>query len=297
MEQLRKTCFFCSEEIDDKKTLEHIIPNGLLAKLGIKEEAVAGEKYIQYSRVKVPAHASCNNGFGSKYEERVLALLEDTDALFQAIKQTETDIPIRYGVEDDETAIITTWLSKIYYGLFYYDYLRTQDASWREICSTIINSQNLNLVRESYKNGYGFQLPSSLYVFKTNNEQFDLTTIVDPSAILIKIKSITLILCICDGYLTKKHLNGVGLERLRSNVSYNDGKNIDFPAHKLAFAEILAIRSSIPKPPSFIFNDKEMINMSLFANAKDPNKVYRIDDKIIDSHREKYFEQFNIRME
>jgi len=159
---------------------------------------------------------------------------------------------MRYGIGEDITAIITTWLSKIYYGLFYHDYIRTKDASWREICSSIVNSPNLNMVRKSYKYGYGFQLPSSLYVFKTNNMRFDMTTIVEPSAILIKINTITLILCICDGYLTKNYLNGDNLERLRRHVSLNDRNNIDFPSHKLAFAEILALRSSIPKSPSFI---------------------------------------------
>lgn len=297
MEQLRRTCFFCSEKINDKKTLEHIIPNGLLHKLGIKEESVTGERKVQYSRMKVPAHATCNNGFGSKFEERALELLEDTDALFQAIKQEEIGIPIIYGVGDDATAIITTWLSKIYYGMFYYDYISTQDVSWREICLSIVTSSNLDLVRKSYKYGYGFQLPSSLFVFKTNNNQFDLTTIVEPNAILMKINSISLILCICDGYLTKNYLNGDGLKKLRSDIFSEDRNNLDFPAHKLAFAEVLALRSSIPKSPHFIFKDNEVINMSLSTMVKDPNKVYQINDELYKSNRKKYLEQFNFRIE
>jgi len=297
MERLRKICFFCSEQIDEKKTLEHIIPNGLLGELGIKEETVSGESETQYSRVKVPAHASCNNGFGSKYEERVLGLLKDTDALFQAIKQEEVGIPMAYGAGEDVTAIVTTWLSKIYYGLFYHDCIKTQDANWREICSSIINSKNLDMVRKSYKYGHGFQLPSSLYAFKIENKKFDLITVVEPSAILIKINAITLILCICDGYLTKNYLNGDNLERLRDNISSNDRNNIDFPSHKLAFAEILALRSSIPKSPSFIVNDTEVMNMSLSTMVADPNKAYQINPEFLDAKRKIYFEEFNIRIE
>ncbi len=296
MKQLRRTCFFCSEEIKEKKTLEHVIPNGVLGKFGIKEESVTGEREVQYSRVKVPAHASCNNGFGSKYEERVIELLNDTDSLFQAIKQEEVGLSMIYGPCDSVTAVFTTWLSKIYYGLFYYDYITTKDPFLRDLYSSIINSHNLDKVRQSYKYGYGFQLPSSLYVFKTNNNQFDLKTMVEPSAILIKINTITLILCICDGCLTKNYLNGENLERLRSIVQHNDRINIDFPSHRLAFAEILALRSSIPKAPGFIVNDKEVINMSLTTMVKNPYKVYQIDDEVLDSNKKRFFEEFNIRV-
>ncbi len=37
MDDLRRKCFFCKDRIDGKKTLEHIIPNSLLGKLGIKK--------------------------------------------------------------------------------------------------------------------------------------------------------------------------------------------------------------------------------------------------------------------
>jgi hypothetical protein len=37
MDDLRRKCFFCSEEIEGKNSKEHIIPNSLLGKLGIKE--------------------------------------------------------------------------------------------------------------------------------------------------------------------------------------------------------------------------------------------------------------------
>lgn len=75
--------FFCTEKIDAKKTLEHIVPNSLLGKLGIKEKTVTGQfNATQYSRVKVPAHESCNNQFGSDYENRALGLLENLQALY-----------------------------------------------------------------------------------------------------------------------------------------------------------------------------------------------------------------------
>lgn len=277
MTDLSRTCFFCAKEINEKKSLEHIIPDSLLGKMGIKEANVTGERATQYSRIKVPAHISCNTGFGSQFENKVLPLLEDPKALYQSICDEELSIPIMYGPSESDTSIITTWLSKIYYGMFYDDYLKTDNKNWKDTCSHIINSSNFNLVRKSYENGYGFQLPSSLFVFETKNNQFDLITRVDPSTILLKVDTITLVLCICDGYLTKNYLNNGSLERLRGLVDEQDNINSDFPSHKLALAEIVALRSCIPKTPKFLYSNHEIVNMSLSTTASNPDDVYKID--------------------
>ncbi len=296
MEDLRRTCFFCSEIIEGKKTLEHIIPNSLLGKLGIKEETVTGQKETQYSRVKVPAHSTCNSGFGSEYENRVLMHLEDLDSLYEDLKSEELGLPIIYGPDESVTAIITTWLSKIYYGLFYYDLITTQDEEWRSICSSIISSQNFKYVCSSYKYGHGFQLPSSLYVFKTNGSKTDLTTIVDPSSFLLKIGSLTFILCICDGYLTKNYLNGEELTRLRECVRAEDERNIDFPSHKLALGEIIALRRCIPKTPKFISGDNQIINMSLSTMVANPDEYYSINNDMLKRTRIEVLRDFNIEL-
>ena len=297
MEELKQRCFFCSEEIEEKKTMEHIIPNSLLGKLGIKEETVIGERKTQYSRIKVPSHASCNNEFGSLYEDKILELLEDTNTLYNVLKDEENSSPIMYQAGFSATEIITTWLSKIYYGLFYDDFLKTKDKSWKKTCASILESENFNFVKRSYANGYGFQLPSSLYVFKTKNTKTDLITMVNPSSILFKIKSITLILCVCDGYLTKNYLFGDSLKKLRSHVFNEDRNNIEFPSHKLAFAEILALITCIPKTPKFVYSENQIINMSSFTMAANPDDMYKIDLEHLHSAREEIFKNFNIVIE
>lgn len=296
MDDFKRTCFFCSEMIVEKKTLEHIIPNSLLGRLGLKEETLSGDRVSQYSRIKVPAHASCNNGFGSEYEDRVLSYFEDEDALYETIKGEEGSIPLMYGADDSVTSIITTWLSKIYYGLFYDDYIKTEDDNWRETCSSIINCSNMDMVRQSYQLGHGFQLPSSLFVFKTNNVDFDLITNVSPSMILLKIKSITLILCIADGCLTENYLNFEMLDYLRGKVKIEDDNNIDFPSHKLAFAEIAALRSSIPKQPSFVIGNNQIVNMSLSTMAQNPNEAYQIDEDLFREVRKFHLDFHGIQM-
>ena len=277
--------------------MEHIIPNSLLGKLGIKEETISGQRKTQYSRVKVPAHSKCNSEFGSEYENSVLKLLEDVDALYESIKEEEASIPMMYMPHESPTAMITTWLSKIYYGLFYYDLLSTNDDDWRNICSSVIGGLNFNYVRSSYKNGHGFQLPSSLYVFKTQNTDTDLVTIVHPSSILLKVNSLTLILCICDGYLTKNYLNGDMLEKLREYIAVEERKNIEAPVHKLAFSEILALRSCIPKTPKFISSDTQITNMSLTTSVSNPTEFYRIDTVELQRARIEILREFNIEID
>ncbi len=296
MNNLRRVCFFCAKEIKERKTLEHIIPDALLGKMGIKEDKVAGNRVTQYSRIKVPAHSRCNSGFGSKYEDKVLALLEDSEALYKSICDEELSIPMIYGPDESITSIITTWLSKIYYGMFYDDFLKTDSEDWKEVCSLIINNLNFDLVRQSYESGYGFQLPSSLFVFKTNNDQFDLITIVDPSTILIKIGTITLVLCICDGYLTKNYLNSDLLKDLRERVNEENRINRDFPSHKLALTEIVALRRCIPKTPKFSYGNHQIINMSLSTSVSNPDEVYKIDTEQLKETRQKLLEEFRIQL-
>ena len=293
---IKKTCFFCAEIIEGRKTLEHIVPNSLLGKLNIKEEFVTGSRKTQYSRIKVPAHAICNSEFGSSYESKALDLLEDLDSLYELLLAEELSVPMVYSPEDSATAILTTWLSKIYYGFFYYDFLTTQDVHWKENCDRIISHQNFEFVRSSYRNGHGFQLPSSLYVFETGNTETDLVTIIYPSTMMFKIGSLTLILCLCDGYLTKNYLHGEALAKLREFVQIEETENPTLPVHKIAMAEIAALRVCIPKTPKFIYSDSQIINMSLSTAVLDPDEVYRIDEDVLHRIRIEMLGNFNIEL-
>ena len=123
-ENLIKTCFFCSNPIEEKKSLEHIIADGLLGKLGLKEKTIEGQGKFQYSRIKVPAHSTCNTTFGSRYENEIQTLLDNPDDLYRVLIQEENLVSQTYQPSNDPISLITTWLSKVYYGLFYNDFLK-----------------------------------------------------------------------------------------------------------------------------------------------------------------------------
>jgi hypothetical protein len=295
-EDMRNTCFFCSQPIQGKKTLEHIIPNSLLGKLGIKEQTVSGKGEFQYSRVKVPAHKECNSGFGSDYEERVINMLDNPDKLFEDIKSEEAGILLQYGPDESTTSIISTWLSKIYYGLFYNDFLKINDDEYKETAKNIIDTGNFRLIQEAYKDGVGFCLPSSLYVFKSNKDYFDLRTMVYPQTIMIKINKLVFILLIGDGFLAKNYLNGESLEDFRKNILIEEKNNDKFPLHLYSLAEIMALRVNIPKNPSFFYSNKEIVNMSISSAVKDPDEYYKVDEDAIIETRNEILNDFNIKV-
>ncbi|MFT7433013.1 MAG: hypothetical protein ACI9TY_000638 [Alphaproteobacteria bacterium] len=281
-EELKNTCFFCKGGINSKqdRDLEHIIPNSLLRSLGIQNATLYGNHERTYSRVKVPAHRSCNNGFGNAYESRVLELLNDVDALYEDICLSEPSMPVIGGVNDSSAAIISAWLCKIYYGLFYNDYLRDTSLGNDSLQKQIIDDVNFDLIRKSYKDGNAFMLPSSLYAFKTENDDFDFRTSPYSGVIMFKYKTLVMVLCIGDGCLSKNYLSGEVLSRLKEHVPILEADHPSL-AQNYLFAEISALRMCIPKAPSFSYNDKQIINMSSMTMVADPDSYYRVDDGMV----------------
>jgi hypothetical protein len=286
LDGFKRKCFFCSKPINGRKTLEHIIPNSLLGKLEIKELTLSGNDIYSYSKIKVPAHEECNSGFGSQYESKVIKLLDEPENLYVTLTEEEIGIPIVYSADNSATSIISTWLSKVYYGLFYHDYLKTQDTSWKEISRTIIECSNFDLIRKSYRNGHGFYMPSSLFAFKlSKNSNFDLKTSIIPQCILVKIKNIAFVLCIGDGFLTKNYLNGDPLYKLRAYLNEVVLEQEDFPTHLLAWSEILSLQMCMPKSKSYYCNGNEITNMSLSTMVTNPQEYYAIDENKLEEYR------------
>jgi len=263
--------------------------------MDIKRETINGDSKREYAKIKVPAHVACNSRFGSEYENNVKSYLEDLDGLFREIITEEKVIRIDYGPDNSTASVMSTWLSKIYFGLFYYDFATTGNPEWRNVCETVVSSKNFEIVRRSYQQGHGFCLPSTLYAFRSNYAQsFDLRTTVVPGAILIKIDSLVLVLALADGFLTKNYLRDAPLDTLRAMIREQEDANADFPGYLLSWAEVLALRLCIPKSPSFIFSEDRVINMSLSTMAANPEVLYQIDEDWLRSERKQIYENLRI---
>jgi len=211
--------------------------------------------------------------------------LDNPDELYETLKSEENVILMQYGPDNSTTMIISTWLSKIYYGLFYNDLLKTTDVTRRNIAKDIIDCDNFRMIQKSYEANNGFCLPSSLYVFKSVNSDFDLRTIIYPQCILIKIRSLIFILSIGDGFLPKNYLNGAVLISFRKFLSNEETLNSKFPVHLYAFAEIISLRNCIPKSPSFIYSENQIFNMSLSTGVNNPEEYYRINEEELEQER------------
>jgi len=225
-----------------------------------------------------------------------MKLLDNPDELYETLKSEEIGISIQYGPDNSTTMIISTWLSKIYYGLFYYDFLKTIDESRRNTAKDIIDCDNFRMVQKSYVANNGFYLPSSLFVFKTTNSDFDLRTIIYPQCILMKINSLIFILSIGDGYLPKDYLNGEVLKSFRIFLSNEENVNSEFPVHLFALAEIISLRNFIPKSPSFVYSEKEIINMSLSTGVNNPEEYYRIKVEEIEHERNEVLLSLGVKL-
>jgi hypothetical protein len=185
---------------------------------------------------------------------------------------------LSYSPAIDDESVITTWMSKIYYGLFYNDYVKLEDSEWRQICESLLSRQNFKMIQNAYARNYGFSLPSSLFVFKSTDTVFDVKTFVDPMVIMIKIKTLIFVLCIEDGFLTKTYLNNSLLNDFKSRLYKEQKCNPDFPIHLYVLAEILALRINIPKTPKFVISNGRILNTSFMTLASNPETLYAINE-------------------
>ncbi len=287
---LKQRCFFCSERITSKRdrTLEHIIPNSLLKQLSLKDKILEGPLHTQYSRIKVPAHRVCNNNFGSRYESKALQLLENPAVLAAQIMDKADTLPFFNGPSLDNVDVFSIWLTKIYFGLFYHDYLKTKEEDWKHKCETVISQDLFRLTQQSYYFNNAFLVPSSLFVFKSATDNFDLRTQLAPNMICIKIKAYTFILCVGDGGLVKYYLDSKRLTAFKAQLDFieENNENMEARRHIFAYIETLAIYNSLPKNPFYFYNGYQMTNFSFSGN------IPPIEAEKIVAERKYYYKEF-----
>jgi len=294
MDDIKRKCFFCSEKIDGKVSLEHIIPNSLLGTLGLKNEKLNGDISLEYSRIKVPSHGSCNNEFGSTYESKVLELLSEPQKLYEELRLANNGNEMMTGPCSSSVKIISTWMQKIHYGFLYNDLIKNTSVERKEIATSILNDSNFKLLQESYRMNLGFNLPSSLYVFKAKKNHFNLCNIISPQVLMIKIENLIFILCIADGHLAQNYLTGSVLEKLENYVDKEEIKNMAFPKEDYLLGEILALLNCIPKSSKFIIGNDQIINMSFSTMVSNPDEYYKIDEEKLDVVRKEIMESLGI---
>ena len=69
----------------------------------------------------------------------------------------------------------------------------------------------------------------------------------------------------------------------------------DFPGYLVALAEVLTVRSCIPKTPKFIHSEEQIVNASFMTMAADPENLYRREKDRLQQVRKENFELLGIR--
>jgi len=206
---LRGICFFCGEHINQNATKEHIFPQNLLKRFSLKEENFSGQNFnlIQYSRCKVNAHRECNNECGSVYEQKILKIIESFINERERIKEFHLSpddlLPYNenasiYRPSEDDRAILSTWLIKLYYGIIWYEAMQPGPSFFL----SKLQEPSFKLMQKSYQHGYGFNMPSSVYCLECNSEvPFDWGMMVAWDIFWIKIGKLLFMININDGNL------------------------------------------------------------------------------------------------
>ena len=276
-----KYCFFCGEEISERTHNEHVFPNAFLRKWNLKEKTFtlfSGDTCL-YSRLKVDSHQNCNNESGSRYEEKVLEILNELDSnqasfenQFYLEKPSTSNLICKPS--DDIRALLSTWFIKLFYGPIWFE-ARLRNYNNREIQSELFNmlkNESFKLLQKSYKIRKGFNLPSSIYYLRLNStpeSSFDYGSTFDPLIFWIRLQNDFFMIAIGDGELAR---NYISLDKIKEDCE-KDRENPLFFLKPLSY--FIAVRTHIPRSPSFVINHEGWImNMSQMTGS---TKTFGID--------------------
>lgn len=256
-------CFFCQRRFPrERLTREHVFGQWLIDRCRLENAKLtfANGTTTRYRSLCVSACNKCNNEFGSRFEAEIKAILDRFDEHRDELVSNDLVIAMRYGPGDSIAGKIAIWLQKIVFGILYFEaHLPGISADRRK---WIKESVVFRHMRGSIRNGVAFSLVGSLIVFElqSHEEIFDFIDNLDPLAVGLKIDNKLFFLAVADGQLTSAYLHGDGLQGLREDVFANKfGTGV---SHLMAFAYALAIRLNLPVSPKFVFDDRDVMNLS-----------------------------------
>lgn len=268
---MKKICFFCGEAIEGKSHDEHIIPDKVLEIFNLKNKYLnlLHGGALTYSRLKVDSHSVCNNQFGSRYEEIVIKILKDIDSHKDQLSFMHKSQDIQIGYSDSLSSILGAWFSKIFYGIIWFEANLKKDIGeeLRLGLRSFLEEKNFQMMRQSYKVGAGFCLPSSVYYVPlrcVGAIPFDFGTMIDSTIFWLKFDKHLFMSCLGDGQIVSNYLNQSVLSQILEN-EVSDERSLFYLC---PLSHMIATRKAMPKSPLFLLSDNMIINMSLTTSAK-----------------------------
>ncbi|SIQ56861.1 hypothetical protein SAMN05421840_102164 [Shewanella morhuae] len=285
------TCFLCGKEIEGKKSREHILGDSFLQLLDIKIERFkfnSSSEDKEYSRLKVPSHPKCNNGFGSRFESDIINLISSFDEKREFLNSLHLN-DVR-GEVDRLRGALTKWLAKLYLGFVYWEVglPRHPNVEFQTQLSELLTDPILDLLQRVLNKETPLFVPSSLFYFKIPEYddvelRFDFATGLPLGLFFIKFQGHLLVVALGDGNLVSEYFTNE--QYLYSQYIIDEHKDNDPLAYLHPVSHIWAVRELLPVQPKLKFFNGYISNESRVKHRNRPD----INGKAVNSRATEIF--------
>ena len=289
---MSRICFLCGEPIQGKATEEHIFANAFLSDLNLKRERMwfKAPTPIEYSRIRVPAHALCNTRLGSKFENYVLGLIRTMDSNRDLLAQLHKPNPPPVIARPKEA--LSQWLAKIHIGLIHWEANRRNhsDPEHQAWLSELLRSPVVAYVRQCLLEFNAFSCPSSLYHFDLPKPveprfRFDFASGLGTFTFFVRFNTHLLVIAIADAHLVQEWFTD-DLVRVRQRFIFEESDR-DPAAYLWAVADIWAVRENLPLAPDLRYRQDGILDLSQLGLArKPPIDGDAVNDRAAEIHQE-----------
>lgn len=291
---LRETCFLCGQPISGKADKEHILSDGFLAAMKLKEETlnISMRNKAQYSRLKVKAHPECNSTFGSRFEDYILKITTSFSENTSYLKQ------IHLAKQGDDLfhwkEVLSLWLVKLYLGFSWWEcsLVNHPDKNYKTELEKALRSNLLPHFQKCFRDELWFNLPSSLFYYEVAECEdfaaFDFSSRHEVEGVFIKFRSHLLVLLIGDANLTHEYFNHHWERRqkiLHDTVNSHPLNFLD------AVAELWAVRKCLPLEPKLTITADNVVDESRLGYREKPE----INGDHINEYREQFLKELEVR--
>lgn len=265
--KMERHCFLCGKVIKGKTTREHIFADSFLTEYDLKRELLnfGAPKPIEYSRLKIPVHPTCNSEMGSNFENYLLKITRSIDTNLEIMKKLHV---VNHSVIAGKVKeVLCQWLTKLHLGLIYWELglqnhpRPTHQASLRHYLETPV----LKCLQRCISEWHHFNCPSSLYYFSVPLSpepalRFDFASNHEIFGTFIRFGPHLLVSTIGDGMLVEEWFGDEQYNIIQRYITEESHKN---PlAYLTAVAHIWAVRELLPVQPQLEFTPQSIIDRS-----------------------------------
>lgn len=288
---MEQNCFLCGQMIKGKTTQEHVFANSFLAEFDLKRERLqfGAPKPIEYSRIKVPAHRSCNSEIGSKFESYLLQIIRSMDTNLDVLAQLHLAHHPKVAANAKE--MFCQWLAKLHLGLIHWEVnlKRHPNSYYKTLLENYIETPVVTCLQRCFSEWHYFNCPSSLYHFSVPPPperafRFDFGSRHEISGTFIKFGTHLLVTTIGDGRLVEEWFTD-------HQHKITQGYILTSPENPLAYlsavAHIWAVRELLPVQPQLEFTSHSIRDLSRKGLDQKP----AINEEAINARADQLFDE------